>query len=235
MSRQEETIRRNLHEVRGRIADAAVRSGRTAAEVTLVAVTKYVDSQAARIVLEADCHDLGESRPQELWRKAQALAEANIHWHLVGHLQTNKVRRTLPLVSLVHSVDSMRLLNEIERAAADIQRRVAVLIEVKIAHDDTKHGFSPHEVASVLQHGSLLEYVSIRGLMGMSSRQGNADSARREFSSLRELRDRLRPNLPDRVSLDELSMGMSEDFELAIAAGATLVRVGSRLFEEVPP
>jgi len=233
MSRQEETIRQNLQEVRGRIADAAGRSGRLPEEIVLVAITKYADASAARILFEAGCHDLGESRPQELWRKADALRDLPIRWHLVGHLQTNKLRRTLPLVTLIHSVDSSRLLTEIDRLAAELQRRAPVLIEVKISGDESKHGFTMDEGSTALEQSATLEHVQIRGLMGMTSREGDLGSARREFAALREVRDRLRPSVPDRVSLDELSMGMSEDFEVAIAEGATLVRVGSRLFEGI--
>lgn len=231
MSSQAETIRQNLQEVRSRIALAARRSGRSPDDVTLVAVTKYADVSVARVLLEAGCRDLAESRPQELWRKAGALSDLSIRWHLVGHLQSNKVRRTVPLVSLIHSVDTPHLLTEINRTGAELQRRVPLLIEVKIAQDSTKHGFASEEVAAALEHCARLDHVEVRGLMGMSSREGDSESARREFSSLRELRDRLRPSLPDRVSLDELSMGMSDDFELAIAEGATLVRIGSRLFQ----
>ncbi len=234
MSRPEETIRLNLQEVRERIADAAVRSGRSPGDITLVAVTKYADSTAARALIAAGCLELAESRPQELWRKADELRDADIHWHLVGHLQTNKLRRTLPLLRLVHSVDSVRLLTEIERMAAELDLSVPILLEVKIARDATKHGFASDDLAPLLeQHGSKLRHVEIRGLMGMASREGDLDSARREFDALRELRDRLKSNLPANVSLDELSMGMSEDFEVAIAEGATLVRVGSRLFQGI--
>ena len=227
----DDRLRENLTAVRGQIADAAVRSGRSSDSVKLIAVTKYVDVFITEALVRAGCHDLGESRPQQLWQKAEALSTSDVHWHLIGHLQSNKARRTLPLISLLHSIDSLKLLNELDRTAAQLQLRVAGLIEVNISQDATKHGFHPDEVAGVLEACAACEHLEIRGLMGMSSREGDLDVAQREFASLRELRDKLRANAPERVSLDELSMGMSGDFEVAILEGATLVRVGSRLFE----
>lgn len=227
----DDRLRENLAAVRAQVADATSRSGRSPDAVKLIAVTKYVDAAVTEALVRAGCQDLGESRPQQLWQKAEALSTSDVHWHLIGHLQSNKARRTLPLISLLHSIDSLKLLNELDRTAAQLQLRAAGLIEVNISQDATKHGFHPNEVAGVLDACASCEHLEIRGLMGMSSREGDLDVAQREFASLRELRDKLRANAPERVSLDELSMGMSDDFEVAILEGATLVRVGSRLFE----
>jgi len=223
-------IAENVAQVRGRIADAAGRSGRTADAVTLVAVTKYVSADVARLLVEAECRDLAESRPQLLWEKAAKLADLPIRWHLIGHLQRNKVRRTLPLVAMMHSVDSPRLL-----AAIDEEHLppVPVLLEVHISGEAAKHGFAPGEIEPFLANAADYRHVSIRGLMGMASLEGGLDVARREFAALRELRDCSRVNCPPGVTLDELSMGMSGDFEVAIEEGATIVRIGSALFEGV--
>ena len=226
-------IQDNLLRVRERLAAAARRAGREADEITLVGVTKYVDSQAARALLSAGCGDLGESRPQELWHKAADLAGTSARWHLVGHLQRNKVRRTLPLVALLHSGDSLRLLAEVDRVAAELQVRVPVLLEVNISGDAAKHGFAPSEVRAALPEAAALAHLHIRGLMAMASLEGSLDDARREFRGLRELRDALRADCPATVQLDDLSMGMSGDFEVAIEEGATIVRVGSALFEGI--
>jgi pyridoxal phosphate enzyme (YggS family) len=223
----------NLARVRDKIAAAARRSGREAEMVRLVAATKYVDDAVARAVFEAGCQDLGESRPQELWRKAEALAGLPVRWHLIGHLQRNKIARTLPLVSLVHSADSWRLIEAIDVAAAELGRTVPLLLEVNISGDATKHGFRPDEVEPLLEPCASLKHVEIRGLMGMSSLEGDLDAARREFASLRQLRDRLQNIAPERISLTELSMGMSDDYEVAIEEGATIVRIGSALFEGI--
>jgi PLP dependent protein len=224
-------VAENLARVRGRIAAAAARSGRLAESVTLVAVTKYAGPAAARALLSAGCRDLGESRPQELWSKAAELSDAPIRWHLIGHLQRNKVERTLPLVSLVHSADSRRLIAALDRAAAALGQTVPILLEVNISGDRAKHGFPPEEMSSRLAEAAALRNVRVLGLMAMAGGGGDAEDARRDFVRLRELRDRLRAAAPAGITLDELSMGMSGDFEAAIEEGATLVRIGSALFE----
>jgi hypothetical protein len=221
----------NLARVRERIAEAARRSGRTAESVTLVAVTKSVGVQQSRKLALAGCLDLGEGRPQELWSKHAALADLAIRWHLVGHLQRNKVERTLPLVSMIHSVDSLRLLRAIDDAAGAIDRTTPVLLEVNISGEPAKHGFSPDEMPQRLAEALACTHVQVRGLMAMAGLDGDANRARRDFRMLRELRDRLR-NLPLGDGLADLSMGMSGDFEAAVEEGATIVRIGSALFEE---
>lgn len=225
----------NLAEIRERIAAAADRSGRLPSAVTLVAATKTVNIATARALAEAGCLDLGESRPQELWHKAAELADLPIRWHLIGHLQRNKVERTLPLVSLIHSVDSVRLLAAIDAAAAAIERTTAVLLEVNISGDRTKHGFAPDEISARIAEAMAYRHVRIRGLMGMALLEGGTERARCDFNALRQLRDRLRELAAPNVSLDELSIGMSDDFEVAIEEGATIVRVGSALFEGIEP
>lgn len=222
----------NLSEIRRRIA-AAARSSRPPESVKLVAVTKYIEVSVIRELVAADCRDLGESRPQELWAKAAELSDPSITWHLIGHLQRNKIDRTLPLVSLIHSADSLRLITAIDQAATVLDRVIPVLLEVNISGDRTKHGFTPDEMESRLVDIVGFDRVQVRGLMAMAGREGDPDSARRDFVRLRELRDQLRRKLPDGMSLDELSMGMSGDFEAAVEEGATIVRIGSALFEGV--
>jgi pyridoxal phosphate enzyme (YggS family) len=224
-------IAENLAQVRSRISAAAARSGRTADAVTLVAVTKYVSAAAAQAVVQAGCRDLGESRPQELWAKAAALGDRSIRWHMVGHLQRNKIRRTLSLVHLVQSVDREPLLVALEAEAAALGRTVDALVEVNISGDACKTGLAPDELQRMLEHAATLDHVSIRGLMGMARLEGDREAARRDFAALRALRDKLAPHFPPPLSLSELSMGMSGDFEAAIEEGATIVRLGSALFE----
>lgn len=226
-------IAENLAQIRERISRAAERSGRSGNEITLVAVTKYVSEEQARFLVGAGCLELGESRPQELWRKASRLADLPVHWHLVGHLQRNKVVRTLPLIHLLHSGDSRRIYEAADRCAREQSRQLGVLIEVNVSGEPSKHGFATGDIESLLRQLAGYENIEVRGLMGMASREGGLGSARAEFSRLRQLRDRLQPSCPDGVSLDELSMGMSRDFEIAIEEGATIVRVGSALFEGI--
>jgi pyridoxal phosphate enzyme (YggS family) len=223
----------NLSAVRQRIARAAERNGRSPHDVTLVAVTKYVDSATARALVAAGCSELGESRPQELWQKAEACAGLDVHWHLIGHLQRNKVSRTLPLVSMVHSVDSLRLLQELDRESARLGRRLPILLEFNISGDASKHGFSPADAATALGEALQCASVEVRGLMGMASREGDLDSARIEFRGLRQLRDQLNLDVAHDSPIRDLSMGMSGDFEVAIEEGATIVRIGSILFEGI--
>jgi PLP dependent protein len=237
------SIADNLRRVRERISAAAESCGRTAVEITLVGVTKYVSPREAAELVAAGCHDLGESRPQELWNKAEELMRAGelvppaspIRWHLVGHLQRNKVRRTLPLVSLIHSVDSERLLAAINETQVEATGGTAascnVLLEVNTSGESAKHGLEPKDVGPLLAAAPQFPHVRICGLMTMAALEGGPDVAARNFATLRELRDRLKPQAPDCVALNELSMGMSGDFENAIREGATIVRIGSLLWD----
>ncbi len=236
------SVAENLRRVHERIARAAESAGRSADEVTLVGVTKYVGPQEAAELLTAGCSDLGESRPQELWRKASAISTERaglssvpaVRWHLIGHLQRNKVPRTLPLVSLIHSVDSERLLaaiNEARSETGDNPAPANVLLEVNTSGEAAKYGLTPPEVEPLL--GAALNYphVAIRGMMTMAALDGGPGVAARNFATLRELRERLNRNNPGCVQLNDLSMGMSGDFEVAIREGATIVRIGTLLWE----
>ena len=223
----------NLAAVGERIEAAARRAGRSAGEVTLVAVTKYVGLEEVQALLEAGCRDLGESRPQQLWQKAEQLAGQTVRWHLIGHLQRNKVRRTLPHVSLLHSLDSLRLAEAIA-AESPLPEAVRCLLEVNISGDESKHGFEPDDVEPSLLRLAGIPQLQVVGLMAMAAREGGPDTARANFARLRQLRDRVQLAAPDGLRLTELSMGMSGDFEAAIEEGATLVRVGSALFEGLP-
>lgn len=223
-------IAENVAQIRGRIVEAAARSGRSANEIALVAVTKYVSAAMLRPLVAAGCFDLGESRPQEVWEKSAALADLPIRWHMIGHLQRNKVRRTLPLVTLIHSIDSPRLLAAVNEESRGPQ---PVLLEVNISGETAKHGFAPDAIEPFLAELPGYPNVSVRGLMCMAGLEGGPDEARRDFAALRTLRDRLRPNCPPSVTLNDLSMGMSGDFEAAVEEGATIVRIGSALFEGI--
>ncbi|MBC7854169.1 MAG: YggS family pyridoxal phosphate-dependent enzyme [Pirellulaceae bacterium] len=223
----------NLARVRQQLAEAALRSGRGPEGIRLVGVTKYVDIATTRALFEAGLHDLAESRPQELWRKAELLHDLPIRWHFVGHLQRNKVERTLPLISLLHSGDSLQLLEAVSAAALKQGRIVETLLEVNISGDEAKHGFAPHVLRSSLSTIAALPGLQVRGLMTMAAMEGGNDRARRDFAALRELRNELLGDCPPQVELKELSMGMSGDFVEAIEEGASIVRVGSALFEGI--
>jgi pyridoxal phosphate enzyme (YggS family) len=236
------SIADNLRRVCERIYRAAESVGRSGDEILLVGVTKYVDAQQAAELVAAGCPHLGESRPQELWKKADEFSQRAVkavppvQWHLIGHLQRNKVARTLPFVTLIHSVDSERLLNEINDAcikAGDNLQRVDVLLEVNTSGESSKHGLAPDDVPRVLEAAPNYPCVRILGLMTMAAHDGGPGIAAKNFAALRELRDRLQSNAPACVHFDELSMGMSDDFEIGIKEGATIVRVGSALWENI--
>jgi len=222
-------LRENLARVRERMAAAAKQAGRDVAEITLVGVTKYVSSDIARELFAAGVTDLGESRPQELERKTADLADLPIRWHFVGHLQRNKIK-TLPNTCLLQSVDSMRLLEALQQEALSRQITWPILVEVNISGDAAKHGFSPAEMPGVISKLPEFPNLSLQGLMTMAALEGGIERARVDFRALRELRDYL-ATLQGTPPLPQLSMGMSDDMEAAIAEGATFVRIGSALFE----
>jgi len=228
-------IRANRAAIGERIAAACDRAGRDRASVRLVAVTKYVDVATTRAVHEAGCHDLAESRPQALWTAGLADLQPGPCWHLVGHLQRNKIRRTLPVLGLLHSLDSLRLLEALATEAAAAGLSCRALVEVNLTTDPGRTGATAADAARIVAAAAALPHVEVAGLMGMASvPDGDASAARQEFAQLRELRDSLRATIPGAGPLDELSMGMSGDFEEAILEGATLVRIGSALFTGLP-
>jgi hypothetical protein len=215
-----DTLAANLQRVEARLAAACARAGRPRAAVTLVAVTKTVPVEVAAELAALGVRDLGENRPQELWRKAEALKD--VRWHLIGHLQRNKVERTLPLVHRIHSVDSLRLLEAIDAAGP-----AEVLLEFNCSGEASKGGFAPSEAPVLRDALPRLKQARVVGLMTMAALEDDPERCRPTFQALRRLRDELGP-------LPELSMGMSNDFEVAVEEGATLIRIGTALFEGLP-
>jgi pyridoxal phosphate enzyme (YggS family) len=234
MAEIRQRITDNLAAVEERLCAACRRAGRTRSEVTLVAVTKTVSAEIAALLPELGVRDLGESRPQELWRKAATIT-TGVHWHLIGHLQRNKIERTLPLLSRIHSVDSLRLLEALEEAGRRVHGQSAgslpALLEVNASREASKHGFAPEEVPGLAPRLAELQQVRIDGLMTMAAYEEDPERTRPTFAALRTLRDRLAAELGR--PLPHLSMGMSNDFEIAVEEGATFVRLGTVLFEGV--
>jgi pyridoxal phosphate enzyme (YggS family) len=215
-----------------RIDLACARAGRSRADVTLVAVTKSVPVAVAALLPELGLLDLGENRPQEFWRRAAALPSAR--WHFIGHLQRNKIERTLPEVHLLHSVDSVRLLTALEKEAEKQRRKVPVLLEVNASREANKQGFAPETLPRLMSELAKLKHVHVRGLMTMAALVDDPEQCRPTFAAMRQLRDRLRNSVAAPHELVHLSMGMTNDFEVAIEEGATFVRVGTALFEGLP-
>src|SRR5260370_31446378 len=215
--------------VEERIKAACRRAGRARGEVTMVAVTKSVSVDVAALLVELGIKDLGENRPQTFWERAPILPKAR--WHLIGHLQRNKIERTLPLVHLLHSVDSQRLLISLEAESAKRQRPLDVLLEINASREANKQGFAPEDLSGLVSEVAKLRWIRVCGLMTIAALADNPESARPTFAILRNLRDQLRRELPAPHDLIHLSMGMSQDFDVAIEEGATLVRLGTVLFE----
>ncbi len=213
--------------VRRAVADAADCAGRSADEVTIVAVTKTVGIEDIRHAIAAGARDFGENRVQEFLGKYGLFTGVN--WHFIGTLQTNKVKDIVGRTCLIHSVDSVKLLDTIDRKSAEIGVVQPVLLEVNIAGEASKHGFVPADLADALLEASRSENVLVRGLMTMAP-FARPEEVRWVFRELRELRDSLRESALDGVELDELSMGMTNDFRVAVEEGATIVRVGRAIF-----
>jgi hypothetical protein len=227
-------LAQNYQTIQDRIAAAAERAGRAPDSVTLVAVTKYAELEWVRALVELGATQLGESRPQQLLERAAAI-DARVQWHLIGHLQRNKARRVLPMVSLTHSVDTFRLLATLERFAEESSLRPRVLLEVNLTREPAKSGFAEEELVAGWEAVLACRHVQVEGVMTMAAYSPDPESARPTFAALRRLRDRLVRISPPDLKLPELSMGMTGDFEVAIEEGATLVRIGSALFEGLEP
>ncbi|MDQ7851171.1 MAG: YggS family pyridoxal phosphate-dependent enzyme [Armatimonadota bacterium] len=230
MQQSHEDLAQRLAAVRQRMQAAAQRSGRRADSVRLVAVTKGVAAARIREAMALGVLDFGENRVQEALPKIAALGPGP-RWHLVGHLQRNKVRRAVEAFALIHSLDSLPLAEAISRRAEAAGRWVEVLLQVNVAGEPRKHGFAPAEVPQAVRHIAGLPALILRGLMTIAPLEADPQRVRPVFRRLRELRDALRVQWP---GLEELSMGMSDDFEVAIEEGATLVRVGRAIFRERP-
>jgi PLP dependent protein len=230
-----EIIRNNWNSIVNRCSDAAQRVGRSSKEFKIIGVTKYVDIPTTRVLVETGCRDLGESRPQLLWEKSDALLDLKPRWHMIGHLQRNKVKRTLSHLTFLHSLDSQRLMEQVQRdSVPSPPNPISVLLEVNVSGDPSKTGLTHDDAIRLLDWWVPQmpnPQIELVGLMGMSSLDGGESQARKDFQQLRTLRDTwsLQTGLP----LRELSMGMSGDFEVAIEEGSTMVRIGSALFEGI--
>ena len=199
--------------------------------VTLVAVSKFHPVEALREAYDAGQRIFGESRPQELVAKVPQLP-ADAEWHMIGHLQTNKVKMIAPFVSLIHSVDSARLVAEIDRQAAKCERVIDVLFEVHLAEDESKSGWNKEELLEFIHSGALAEFsnIRVRGLMTIGTLTDDIELNKEEFRTLRALFENLRPHFGE--AFDTVSMGMTSDYWEAIECGSTMVRIGSKIFGE---
>jgi len=223
------SIAENLERAHEQIAQAAAKVGRAVNEIELVAISKTHDAAKVREAIEAGQTLFGESRVQEARVKIPELP-SNLRWHFVGHLQKNKIRHALPLFELTHSVDSLALAEDINRIAEEDSLHPRVLLEVNVAGEGSKFGFQPDKLRAEMESLLALPRLSILGLMTIPPIAEEAEASRKYFVQLRELRARLQTEF--HVDLAQLSMGMTQDFAVAVEEGATLVRVGTAIFGE---
>lgn len=223
------TIYENWKIVKDRVAEAAVRVGREPEQIKIVAVSKTMPVEKLREAVAAGVTILGENRVQEAWSKYQQLGKI-ASWHLVGHLQTNKVKRALQIFDVIHSVDSFHLAEEIDRRCGQMGRKVEIFVEVKTSDEPTKYGVAPEAAPELVEKISGLPNLQLTGLMTLGKWTTNEREVRSCFKRLVEVKETVeKQKLPD-VSLSHLSMGMSGDFEWAIEEGATIVRIGTAIF-----
>jgi pyridoxal phosphate enzyme (YggS family) len=229
------SISENVERVRGRVEAAARRAGRRPEEIALMAVSKTHSAERIREAYEAGLRLFGENRVQEFAAKADSLRDLNdAEWHLIGHLQSNKAAKAVELFAAVDSVDSWKLAQKLNAVAAQVGKRVAVLIEINIGGEEAKSGAAPGspELEALLAGAPELNNLEIRGLMTIPPFTDDPEQARPYFQKLRELREMIAARKLPAVSMDVLSMGMSHDFEVAIEEGSTCVRVGTAIFGE---
>lgn len=224
-----EAIRDRLQRVRERIARAAERSGRTAEDITLIAVSKTFDPPMVQQAVDAGARDLGENRIQEALSKVGQIT-GGVRWHLIGHLQSNKARQAIETFAVIHTIDSIQLVERLDRIAGELNRRPDVLIQVDLAHEPTKSGADERELPGILETLDAARHLNFRGLMTLPPFFETPEQTRPFFRRLRELIDSLNRNRESDKQLTELSMGMSHDFDVAIDEGATMVRVGTAIF-----
>ena len=225
-------LRQRLEQIKERIRRAAESCNRDAESVRLVAVSKTIPAEKVKDAIESGVTILGENYIQEARDKFNALVQYPASWHFIGHLQSNKAKYAVRFFDLIHSVDSLKLARELHKQAKKADKVQPILIQVNISGEGTKSGISVQKAPGLISEISQMECLSIKGLMTMPPYFYQPEKVRPFFAGLRELRDEIKKHAPANVSMQELSMGMTGDFEVAIEEGATLVRVGTAIFGE---
>ncbi len=222
-------IQENLSEIQERIEAACKRSGRSPESVQLITVTKTIDVDRINQAVAAGAVILGENRVQEVLHKYREVS-SDVSWHLIGHLQTNKVRQIIDRVDMIHSLDSLNLAHELQKRASLRQKPVQVLIEVNVGQEDSKFGLSVEEVPTFLKSLEEMNFIQVRGLMTVAPFLEDPEHVRMVFRSLKTLFEDLKKYTIPNVRMEHLSMGMTHDFEVAVEEGATMIRVGTGIF-----
>lgn len=227
-----ETIKKNLEKINEKIKKAALKANRSPEDIKLVAVTKTATVEQIKEAISAGVKTIGENKVQEAKGKYQVLSAdiADIEWHLVGHLQTNKVKYAIEVFDLIHSVDSKKLAEEIDKRSLQFGIMTNILVEVNVSGEETKYGIKPEEVEPFLKEISEFSRIKVRGLMTIAPIAEDKEEVRPYFRKLRELSEKIENKNIKNVKMDYLSMGMTDDFEVAIEEGANMVRIGRGIF-----
>lgn len=223
------TVKDNLETINKKIKAAALKVNRDPQEIKLVAVTKTATLEQIKEAINEGVKIIGENKVQEATEKYQVLT-TEVKWHLIGHLQTNKVKYAVEIFDLIHSVDSIKLAKEIDKRSVQFKKIIDVLIEVNISGEETKYGYNPEKVEAFLKEISEFSGIRVRGLMTIAPISKNKEEVRPYFRRLRELSERIRDKNIKNIKMDYLSMGMTDDFEIAIEEGANMVRIGRGIF-----
>jgi len=224
-------IEKNIARIRGIIAEAAAKSGRDAGDVKIMGVTKTVDDERIMEAIDSGITIMGENYIQEAKRKIETMGH-DLEWHMIGHLQSNKAKYAVRLFDMIHSVDRLGLAKELDKRAKGSGSVIKVLIEVNTGGEETKSGVSQEEAIDLVRAVSLLDNISIQGLMTMPPWFDNPEGARPYFVKLRDLKNRIVDEAIEGVEMGEISMGMSDDYGVAVEEGATIVRIGRAIFGE---
>jgi len=220
-------VAKNIEIIRQRVGTACARARRSPEEITLIAVTKTFDSLSIREALKAGVADIGENYIQELRRKREELSVEKVRWHFIGHLQSNKVKYITPWIHCIHAVDSLSLGKEIAHQAGRISRTLTIFVEVNTSDESSKFGVLPEKAINIVQQLLLLKNVNVAGLMTIGPFLPDPESSRPSFRILREIKAEIERG---GISLQHLSMGMTNDFEVAIEEGSTMIRIGTAIF-----
>lgn len=225
-----QSIQSNLETIKKRIEDAAIAAGRNPSDIKLVAVSKTKPAEAVIEAAEAGATIFGENYIQESIEKAEAISNPDISWHFIGHLQSNKAKFAVKIFDLIHSVDSFKLAKELNKQAGKIGKTQNVLVQINISMEETKSGVSEEEAEALVRDISGLENISVKGLMTMPPYYNEPELVKPYFKALKKISDKIEALNLANVSMKELSMGMTGDFEPAIAEGSTFVRIGTAIF-----
>ena len=233
LTTEKKIIAQNLADLQGRIGLASSRSRHNQGPIELVISTKYVEAHIIKVLHELGISCVGENRLQDTERKLRTLSNLDLHWHMFGHLQRNKVKKAIRIFDLIHSVENVRLAEEINKESLKLNKKARILVEVNVSGEESKYGLSSGDVIPFMNELSKMEGISVEGLMTMAPIIDDAEICRPIFKGLRELSEKVKGEGINGIEMKYLSMGMTQDFEVAIEEGANMVRIGSAVFKGI--